>query len=316
MSYQLDSVRFGCLSTNARFRRGIGGLVAVTMWLFFQAISARAAEAPLADVHLHFNWDQKELITATEAIRRLQRNNIRLAVVMGTPSDTALELREAGGGWVLPMFSPYIDVHSRHNWFADERVLERARDALASGHYAGIGETHLLPGIGPRRDNPIFEGLLRLAGEFDVPIIVHTEASSYAYFLPVCQKFPQVKIQWAHAGGILEPAQVDRLLASCDNVWAELSARDPWHYGGLVEDGHLKPAWLEVLKRYPDRFMLGSDPVWNAHQVDRWYEADSGWDHVDQLWRFHRQWLQDLPPSLADSIRLKNAQRFYGVEGR
>jgi hypothetical protein len=36
--------------------------------------------------------------------------------------------------------------------------------------------------------------------------------------------------------------------------------------------------------------MTGTDPVWNAHQIYRWYEADEGWQHYDDFLRFHRHW--------------------------
>ena len=54
-----------------------------------------------ADVHVHFNWDQKEIISAEEIVARLKRANIAFSVVTATPSDLALELKRAGGDLVV-----------------------------------------------------------------------------------------------------------------------------------------------------------------------------------------------------------------------
>lgn len=270
---------------------------------------------PLADIHLHFKWDQKEVISADEAIARLRDNNVVLAVVSGEPSATALELAAAGGDWVIPIFSPYIEHLSRYDWYRDPRVVQRAREGLRSGQYRGIGEVHLIAGNGPTAENEVVRGLFRLAAEFDVPLLLHTDASDGRYFARICQAHPDVRFLWAHAGGYLEADHVQGVIENCPNVWVEFSARDPWHYGTLVEDsGALRAGWLAVLQRYPDRFMVGSDPVWNAHQAYRWYEADEGWFHLDELIGFHRSWLSTLPSDLEERIRLTNAKRFFGVE--
>ena len=113
---------------------------------------------------------------------------------------------------------------------------------------------------------------------------------------------------------MLVPEQVSKLLDACPNVWAELSARDPWHYGGLVDEaGNLNGEWRTLLVRFQDRFMVGTDPVWNAHQIDKWYEADQGWEHYQQLHLFHQHWLKNLPANIEEKIRWKNALRFLRI---
>lgn len=273
-----------------------------------------ASPPPMADVHLHFNWDQEELTSAAEAVSRLRAHNVVLAVVTSTPSAHARKLRQAGGSWILPILSPYTEVLKRQTWYVHEDTPRKMRAALQEGGYFGIGEVHLIAGFGPRRDNPVFLALLDLAREFDLPVMIHTDSSDYRYFEAVCRRHHDVRFQWAHAGGQLTANEVAALMAACPNVWTELSARDPWHYGYLLDqNGRLLPGWIEVISGFPQRFMTGTDPVWNAHQMYRWYEADEGWDHYGELNRWHRAWIDQLPEDVRDQVRLINALRFYRV---
>lgn len=287
-----------------------GPLLAATLWL--AAAGAGAQPAPFADVHLHYNWDHEELIEPGEAVRRLKANHVVLGVVSGVPTKRALKLRRAAGPWVIPLFSPYIHHRGRTDWFTDPEVVEQARAGLQSGAFYGIGEVHFIAGVGPPFANEVFQGLLDLAREFDVPVLIHTESSSHAYFEHVCRRNPEVRFQWAHAGARLGPEEVGALMEACPNVWTEFSARDPERYGRFADaEGRLDPAWVELLRRFPDRFMTGSDPVWPPGSLYRWDVADSGWDRLGQFLDYHRRWLDRLPPELARKIRLDNARAFY-----
>jgi hypothetical protein len=278
--------------------------------LIFSTAVASAAP-PFADIHLHYNWDQKDIISAQEAVRRLQANNVVLATVSSTPSELALELAQAGSPWILPFFSPYLSPRHRDLWFMDDSVLDAAQRGLASGQYKGIGEVHVWSGFRPQWKNKILTGLLTLAEKFQVPFLIHTEASSHLFFAPLCQKYPDVRFLWAHAGGRLKPALIDQLMQKCPNVWAEVSVRDRWRYHSLVDDeNQLLPGWRELFIKYQDRFMTGTDPVWNVVDGHRWANADEGWDHYDRLLQFHRDWLQQLPPEVEVKIRLNNAKLF------
>jgi hypothetical protein len=112
----------------------------------------------------------------------------------------------------------------------------------------------------------------------------------------------------------MPPREVRRALEACPNLWWELSARDPWRYTGtpiLDEQGHLKPEWKQLVLDFSARLMLGSDPVWPVDQLDRWDEADSGWQHIDRFWDAHEVWLEELPAEVAARIRLENALEYF-----
>lgn len=269
----------------------------------------------VADVHLHWKWNQKEVTTPEQAIDMLLDNGVELAVVTGTPPELALELQRLAPEWLVPIYGVYQDAADWSNWHRDKDLLSRARKALASGEYRGIGEIHMIGGFISDWKQPNISGLFRLAAEFDVPVLVHTEFSRADYLIGFCQAHPKTRFLWAHAGSILPPAEVARALRQCPNLWVELSARDPWrHVARRIDDeGVLKPEWHDLIVSHADRFMIGSDPVWPVEQLNPWDEPDTGWQELPRFLTFHRQWLSHLPGEIADKIRMENAKAFFSL---
>jgi len=255
-----------------------------------------------------------------EAIALLVRNNVSLAVISGTPPELALEIQQAGGSWVIPIFGPYLTAARRQNWFTDSEIVVEAKKALASKKYYGIGEVHLRGGLGPSRKNRILQQLIELAAEYDVPFLIHIETSSEQYFIPLCKQHPKTRFLLAHAGGTLDAKQIGRLLTACSNVWVELSARDPWRYVDsppVVDDkGSLSAGWIKVMRTWPDKFMTGSDTVWPVDPAHQWDQPDTGWQQLDRFIGFHRRWLRSLPTDLETRVRLTNALQFFRNTGR
>ncbi|MGB5252550.1 MAG: amidohydrolase family protein [Sedimenticolaceae bacterium] len=284
--------------------------------LLITSLGAVATErAPIADIHLHWKWNQKEVTTPAQAIEILRAQDVALAVVTGTPPELALELHDLAPDRVLPIYGIYRIPGEWSSWHLDPTLLQRVRDALQTGRYVGIGEIHMIGGFISDWKNPIISGLFELAAEFGVPVLLHTEFSRANYTLGLCQAFPNTRILWAHAGSMLAPSEVDRVLQGCPNVYAELSARDPWRHRGnrIVDDaGELLPAWRALISSHSDRFMIGSDPVWPVDRLNPWDEPDSGWQELPRFLDFHRRWLATLPEEQAAAIRWENARRFFG----
>ena len=273
---------------------------------------SKTALTPFADMHLHFNWDHEELLSAKEAVKILKDHNVVLAAVSSVPSHYSLKLKQAGGDWIIPLITPYYHAGNRLNWYFDKKVVTEVRKLLETGSYAGIGEVHLTAGVGPRRDNPVFVGLLELAKEFNVPFLIHTDAGNHKFFLSICSEYPKVRFLWAHAGGVLGPKELEPLMQACPNVWLDIAARDPWHYDLFAYDDYsLIAGWRELIIKYQNRIVTGTDPVWNAQDIYRWYEADEGWAHYSDFHHFHRNWMKRFPAEIEKKLRLTNAQRFF-----
>ena len=276
---------------------------------------AAIAAQPFADVHVHFNWDQREVIDAERVAAKLEAAGVEFAVAAGTPSELALELARASGGRVIPLFSPYIHELGRRDWHLDSRVVTMAEAGLSAGDYHGIGEIHFMTGFLPRADNDVFLQLMALAGEYRVPVLIHIDSGNEAAFLAICRAHPTLDILFAHAGGNLYAKHIRRIIEACPNAWIEFSARDPWRYGGLAdEDGRLLSEWRALVLEHPDRFVTGTDPVWRVTRTQSWDLADDGWDYFEQLIAWHRTWLADLPEDVRRKISVENARRLFGRE--
>ncbi len=283
-------------------------------WLV-ATIAPCQAQEPFADIHVHFNWDQKEIISAEEVITRLRRAKVAFAVVTSTPTSLALELKRAGGDLIVPIFSPYTHELGRQDWYLDSSVVRLAEAGLRRGLYRGIGEIHFMTGFRPATDNPVFARLMQLAQRFDVPALIHVDAGNEIPFVRVCTAYPDLRIIFAHAGGHLTADHIRRVIERCANVTIEFSARDPWHYGGLTgADGELLPAWRDLVVAYPDRFVTGTDPVWKVTRTQTWDQADDGWDFFERLLEYHRRWIDGLPVAVRDRIRLENARRLLACD--
>ncbi len=286
------------------------------VWLALVIVAGglHAAGLPVADVHLHWKWNQKEVTTVDQAVATLKEQGIGLAVVTGTPPELALELYQAAPDRVVPIYGLYRDPEEWATWQHDPGLLGRVREALQSGAYRGIGEVHMIGGFVSHWKNPVIAGLFDLGAEFDVPVLIHVEFSRANYTLGLCRAHPDTRFLLAHAGSMLKPSEVKRVFEGCPNVTVELSARDPWrHQRNRISDesGKLKKEWRDLIVAYADRIMIGSDPVWPVEQLDGWDRSDTGWQELGRFMDFHLGWLQTIPPEQADNIRWNNAYRFF-----
>jgi predicted TIM-barrel fold metal-dependent hydrolase len=286
--------------------------------LLLSGWSVGQAAEPIADIHLHYKWNQAEKTSVQEALAILDRNNVELALVTGTPPEFALKLADADPQRFVVAYGLYqVSGAEKSRWSFDREVLERAREALAGGRYQAIGEVHMIPGFMAKPHTPVIKGLLELALQHDLVFWLHTEFSQPQFLTELCSSYPQVRFLWAHAGSVLNTEQIDQVMAGCPNLWMELAARDPWRHRSEIitgDDGLLKPDWRALVTKYQDRTLTGSDPVWPVEQLDAWDRDDTGWQELGRFLEYHRGWLAGLPPEVAQKIRLDNAKRLFRRE--
>ena len=285
----------------------------IIIFVFIASSASCASNMPaydvFADSHIHYNWDQEEETTAQEVVDILKKANVGLTIVASTPTEMALELRNKGGDWIVPFFSPYTHALGKRDWFKKEEVVKKAEQGLKDGLYYGIGEVHFMDGFHPKTDNTIFLQLLHLAKKYKVPVLIHIDSSNEKTFVSLCLSNPEIKMIFAHAGGVLKPSHIGKILSQCNNVWIDFAARDPWRYGGISKEDHtLLPEWKKLVLQYPDRFITGTDPVWKVTRGQTWDLPDEGWKKYGQLLDYHWAWMNDLPEKVKRKISWENTK--------
>ncbi len=214
-------------------------------------------------------------------------------------------------------FHPFLSGFNPSDKNADaliRQVLE-----LDPGLWQGIGEvftrhddlTALTHGDTPRANNEAMTRVYRLAADYDLPVMLHSNITSKREKNPLyleeieapLREHPKVRFIWAHAGSSLELHRhqerltflygtVERLLGEYPNLYIDLSwsVLDPYL---LDEHGRPDPQWLDLVKRYPKRFMLGSDVV-------------GRFDSLGELMQGFDPFLDALPEEVARQVARDN----------
>ena len=182
-------------------------------------------------------------------------------------------------------FHPFLSGFNPNDKNADEHV--RRMLEMYPGMWQGIGEvftrhddlTALTAGDTPRANSEAMDRIYYLAAEYDLPVMIHSNITSKRernpLYLPELEEslrdHPQVRFIWAHAGTSKEIHrhqekltflydEVERLLGLYPNLYIDLSwtMLEPYL---LDSEGDPDPHWLQLVERFPDRFMIGSDVV-------------------------------------------------------
>jgi amidohydrolase family protein len=213
-----------------------------------------------------------------------------------------------------------------------KKFKDRAEQLLREG-VAGFGEltAEHIKSITPYQyapaDHPLFLLLDDIAAQHGVPIELHMEAVPKTMLLPSDLKSPpnprelhenipaferllghnpRAKILWAHAGtdltGYRTPDLCRRLLRAHPNLYIEIKA-DPDNIGKNfpMENGKIKPEWLQLFQELPDRFVIGSD----QHYPEP--------DGPQQRWQTVVLLFNQLPADVRRKIGMENAQRIFAA---
>lgn len=243
-----------------------------------------------------------------------------------------------GGGSLNPMIYEALD-QGEVSSSLKERFEKKAHEIAKSGA-VGFGEmtaSHLSfraghPYLEAPPDHPLFLILADIAAQYDMPIDLHMEAIEKEMSLPQGFQSPpnptilkaniaaferllshnrRAKIIWVHIGwdntGQMNPSLLRKLLESHSNLYMSLKYLD----GGPsktehrpVENNQLKPAWLALLKEFPDRFILGADQFYGIPGKTRPFpQSDHGSIYI----------LKGLPEELAKKIAFENAQKLFNL---
>nr|WP_297351242.1 amidohydrolase family protein [uncultured Caldimonas sp.] len=279
------------------------GLYAV-VWTALCASAQTPYDGPLFDAHLHYNDDAQAPHPLPDVLGRMQRSGVRAIVANSRPNDgtralaSASEATRAAGVTVVPFIRLYRNRADYTGWFADESIHRMVQDELsrgtAAGPYRGIGEFHLYDSA--NADGAVARKLMQLAQQKKLVVLAHVDGVAIDKLMAHA---PDARLIWAHTGiGGVPVERVRELFDRHPGLVGELSYRP----GLTQDDGQLTPAWRELLLRYPQRFVIGSDTWINAR-----------WQYYEELMRGYRVWLGGLPPEVARRIGWENGAEMFGV---
>ncbi len=269
--------------------------VLATALIALGLMSARAAsELPIFDAHIHYAHDAFESVPAKELIALMRKAGLKRALVSGAMApgsidDGAQKLYALAPDLIIPSLRPYRKREDVPSWYRDPEVLAELEARLKKYRYAAIGEFHL---YGENADHEVMRQVVKLARQHNILLHAHSDRDAIERLI---KQDPAVRVLWAHAG-FDPPAVVNEMLGKYKNLWSDLAYRTDM--GG---DGKVNAEWLEVLKRYPDRFLLGTD----TFTLERLH-------YIGEHARYSRDWLRALPAALAERIAFRNGEELLG----
>ena len=316
--------------------------LAFSLLLTSQLVTAR----DYIDAHLHYVDFFQETDGMPALLKAMDESDITQAVIMGIPvaktwhenepkkpryyagddaaiywySATDFELHAAIESLNPEQQKRFIPFLSGFNP-DDKNSVNHIRRALElnPGFWQGIGEvftrhddlTALIHGSAPRANSEAMMKVYKLAAEYDLPVLLHSNITSKRERNPLyleeledaLKKNPEVKFIWAHAGTSKELHRhqeeldfirplLQELLDKYDNLTIDLSWTmiEPYL---LNEKGQPRAKWLALLEQYPSRFVIGSDVVGSFDNLGK---IMHGFDPV----------LDALPDNVAQAIAHDN----------
>ena len=190
-------------------------------------------------------------------------------------------------------FHPFLTGFNPNDKNADEHV--RRLLVMYPGMWKGIGEvftrhddlTALTQSETPRANSEAMRRIYLLAAGHELPVMIHSNITSKRERNPLylseleeaLRDHPGVRFIWAHAGTSMEIHrhqdklaflfdELERMLGLYPNLYIDLSwtMLDPYLLG---DDGQADPRWVDLVERYADRFMIGSDVVGRFRNLGR-----------------------------------------------
>ena len=251
---------------------------------------------PIFDAHMHYSRESWVAYPPEKIKTLLDSLSVTSALVSSAPDEGTFRLKAVLGDRVVPMLGPYRNGSDVFSWARDGTIVPYVESAYRAGQHRGFGEFHLNVG---QITLPVVKNVIAFAQQKNLFLQAHADARAVAELLDYVGA-DQI-VLWAHAGVTATPAQIDALLAKWPKLSVELSLRDD-----VAPQGQVDPKWRDLLLKYSDRFMVGTD-TWT---VGGSYTGNERWDAYADIVNRIRGWLMQLPDDARAAIAYKNAERF------
>ncbi|MGD8641436.1 MAG: TatD family hydrolase [Gammaproteobacteria bacterium] len=245
---------------------------------------------PLFDAHLHYNAADAAQFSPRQIINKLENNNVRYALVTGTPASHTQILYQYAPKRIVPLLSVYRSHEDKSSWPNDVTLPARIESELNKGTWRGIGELHI---FAKDRHSLVFQRIVELAAQHHLPLQIHGDP---AVIDAIYDIMPSQPVIWAHAGTFPYPDLVADYLRRYPALYIDLSVRDE----RIAPEGQISDEWYELLIRFSDRFLVGVD----TYSVSRWKNFDTAVAII-------RHWLAQLPEDVARQLAYGNAAALF-----
>lgn len=262
--------------------------------------------------------------------------------LMSALADLGHQVVVLGGGATLnPML---LEAADREPSEREKDAFRRRAEVIAKSGARGFGEIALhhlsLTSEHPYEsisgDHALMKILMDVAAQYQLVIDLHFDPilaqstlpevlrgnRNPENFSPNVDAFERMlaynrgaKVVWAHAGagdyfGQYTPELVEGLLVRHPNLY--LSIRPGGMRPGAIVGPNAKAdAWLEVVKRFPDRFVMGSDSF--IVYAGRRGAAQTFTERLGRQAEAIRRTLAMLGPAVARQVGWANAARLYSI---
>ena len=257
-----------------------------------QAIGEAVATLPIFDAHMHYKEPAWQPFPVPTVIELMDKSGVAMALVSSSPDDGTIMLWEYAPKRIVPELRPYHGQAGSSNWTKAPGMLAYLQKRLATYPHRGIGEFHI-HSIDPR-DRDFLKQVAKLAIDRQMVIHLHSGAKPVQLFY---EFEPGLTIIWAHAGMSEPPEVIGPMLERYPNLYTDTSYREH----DILGDGDIESRWRDLIMRYPDRFMVGSD-TW----------VNSQWESYEALIELNRHWLSKFPREVAEKIAYRNAEALFG----
>ena len=269
-----------------------------------------ASTVPIFDVLTSYDQTVWSKYPPEKIAALLDQAGVSRVLASSVPDEGSLRLRAALGDRVVVELGMYKVRTDLFSWAQDGTTLPYVQSIYQKGVHRGLGEFHMQAGWAAL---PASKAAFELAAR--EKLFLHVSAAPAVLSETLNAVGPDKTVLWAHAGiGFNNPpwpgpAEIDALLSKWPKLSADLSYRDD-----IAPFGKLYPEWRDLLIKYKDRFMVGSDPsVLNGFNCEkpRGCTGTERWDVYVNLINTFRTWLGQLPPDVAEAIAHGNADRFF-----
>ena len=257
--------------------------------LLFYAMPLSAMD--FYDGHIHYNRVVWKRLPPAAAIKIMDFNGIKRAIVSSTPAAGTDALYEQAPDRIIPFIRPYRTLKDVLTWHHDPEIVDYVREQAATGKYRGFGEFHIYEQH--LSEKSVFPELMQIAADNKWPLSAHTDEETIEVIFKLQ---PSLHVMWAHCGFTTPPEVVRAMIETYPRFYCELS-----FYEKLVdEDDNLLPGWKALMEDHPDRIIAGTDPF----SLGRWGDLQK---HAG----FIKEWLAQLTPAAAEQIARGNIARLF-----